>query len=281
MAPRVPAFVAVPTVDVLGRQPIDAAAGVLNRRERSRMESLRRPSDRADYLAAHLLARALIARVAGVSPRSVDLAQRCAECCSDAHGRPRVVGQDRLPVSWSHTAGAVAVAVGGEEVGVDAERVHDQHWRDVCDGTMTPAERDAITTDSAPAAAFTRLWVRKEALVKIGRLRLDDLRLTSALTAEPLSSHVSSTGLRLHDLWCLESRLELPGGDIVLVAVVADRPPVAVAPPEIAVLLADLVGSAATVDPSPDDGTRLRPGGAGWPAYRRRDAPPRPAPGAR
>lgn len=231
------ALVVAPTEAILSCCPIEVALAALNEQERHRLQTLRRSSDRADYLAAHLLARAMVARATVADPFSIMLAQRCPECGSDTHGVPRVIGHDRLAVSWSHTAGAAAAATGGQDVGVDAERVLDQHWTAVVGTTMTEAEREAIHLSPAPAVAFTRLWVRKEALVKAGRFRLNDLQSFSVLNDEPPFIPLSSTGIRLHTLWCMDSILESPGGGAVLVAGVSDQSFIEIPWPELASVL--------------------------------------------
>lgn len=137
--------------------------------ERERHDRLVRPADRAAYAAAHLLVRACAAEVLGRPVEQVVVEQRCDGCGRAGHGRPSVAGAPEVAVSLSHTAGWVAAVVArvpaGRSVGVDVEAV-----RPVAPPARALTAREAawVAGQPDPGAAFTRLWVRKEALVKAG-----------------------------------------------------------------------------------------------------------------
>ena len=92
-----------------------------------------------------------------------------------------------LHVSLSHAKGVVAAACGDRPVGIDLERWNaSQPDHSDLDFALAPAERKRLQSMAAsgadadapitPAAlAFLRLWVRKECLVKLGRITLDQL----------------------------------------------------------------------------------------------------------
>lgn len=157
----------------------DVLAGVadpdrlLTDSERSRAARFRRPADRDDYVAARLLARTLVAEHAGVGPDAVRFAQVCATC-GGPHGRPRVVGL-HVHVGWSRSSGVVAVVVADTPCAIDVESLAPLRVRDVPLAALHPAERAWLAHQPDRHAAFARLWVRKEVLVKLGVLTLDDL----------------------------------------------------------------------------------------------------------
>ncbi|MCE0444919.1 hypothetical protein LT493_05460 [Streptomyces tricolor] len=93
-----------------------AGVSVLTDAERRRLAAARTERARADFLAAHLLARLCVARHTGGAARDVVLEQRCP-LCSGPHGRPRVAGA-RCGVSLSYADG------GGGGLGRRSPRRH-------------------------------------------------------------------------------------------------------------------------------------------------------------
>lgn len=145
--------------------PVDES--VLTPTERERRDRLVHAQDRLAYAAAHVAVRECAGRVLGCAAGEVRLAQRCPVCRGSDHGRPFLPDFPGMRVSLSHNrshVAAVAARTDGE-CGIDVETVR-----------RTPPPRRALTErESAwidvqpdPPAAFTRLWVRKEALVKAG-----------------------------------------------------------------------------------------------------------------
>ncbi|MFJ2396490.1 4'-phosphopantetheinyl transferase family protein [Streptomyces sp. NPDC087843] len=140
-----------------------------------------------DYLAAHILVRLCAARLTGVPPATLVLGQLCGDCGGEDHGRPFLRGRPGIQVSLSHARGAVAAAAGPGPVGVDVEDVATAAFDPrVAARVLAPAELAAVRADPDPERAFLRLWVRKEALVKVGvatlgRLRELDLTAPGAL----------------------------------------------------------------------------------------------------
>jgi 4'-phosphopantetheinyl transferase len=138
-----------------------ALVGLLDAHERERLARFRRPDDRARYLAAHALARLVLAgNGTGAAALSFDRTCRCGA----AHGKPVLPGGPGF--SLSHAGDLVGVAVRPDgSVGLDVE-----HVRAVADlaalaeHVHSPVER---ARDGRPdLAAFFRAWTRKEALVK-------------------------------------------------------------------------------------------------------------------
>ena len=145
--------------------------------ERERAARLPAGARRQDYLAAHTLVRLCAARLTGTPPAALVLGQSCAGCGGEDHGRPFLRDHPGIDVSLSHTRGAVAGAAGRGPVGVDVEdssaAVFDLR---VAARVLAPAELALVRADPDPARAFLRLWVRKEALVKVGASTLGRLR---------------------------------------------------------------------------------------------------------
>lgn len=131
--------------------------------ESGRVARHRTPLAKAAYVQAHLLARACLAELAG---EPVAFAQRCAGCGGSDHGAPYVVGRSDLFVSLSHSAGHVAAIAATVRCGIDVQVVGR-----VPDRALTPTER-ALAGDDL---ARTRLWARKEALIKAGVATIADL----------------------------------------------------------------------------------------------------------
>lgn len=158
------------------------AADLLHPDELSRADCLARDTDRDDFLAAHALARACVAAAVGGPPSRNAVIQVCARC-GGPHGRPQVVVDADLHVSWSHAAGTVAVAVAPAACGVDLEAIYRPTAQELVRISLTPAERCAVSTATDPDQAVMRLWLRKECLVKAGEGSLDAMLATDVSTA--------------------------------------------------------------------------------------------------
>jgi 4'-phosphopantetheinyl transferase len=75
----------------------------------------------------------------------------------------RIEGVD---FSISHCKNAIAVALGDHPVGVDVESF--RHAEEpLLKRTMNPEEQAEVRAAADPAEAFTRLWTRKEAVLKL------------------------------------------------------------------------------------------------------------------
>jgi 4'-phosphopantetheinyl transferase len=143
-----------------------ALVGLLDAHERARLTRLRRPADRARYLAAHALARlvvsALVGNGSGATAAGLTFDRTCR--CGAAHGKPVLPGGPGFSLSHSGQLVGVAVRPDGA-VGLDVEQM-----REVADlvalaaHVQSPAE--TARADAPGPSAFFRAWTRKEALVK-------------------------------------------------------------------------------------------------------------------
>jgi len=138
---------------------------LLSEDERQAALALRFEEDRAAYVAAHALARALLAARTGRAAR--DWAFRAG-----LHGKPRPIarpGEPDIRLNLSHTRGLAAVALCvGREIGVDVEWMGQPAPFEVAEQIFAPAERDLLDAhrpDERPEV-FYRLWTLKEAYLK-------------------------------------------------------------------------------------------------------------------
>ena len=186
-----------------------AGKGLLSPPEKERMARLRRASDRAAFLAAHLLIRKCAARLLGVHPGDVSIVQRCATC-GGPHGRPEVVGHPNVGVSLAHSSGVVAAAAGTVPVGIDVEAFPPPDGLAPGDlsAALTAAEVGAIESALDPRRAMLLAWVRKEACLKAGLVDLDGLDSfdLSALPLDPppgdlVVRSLEHPGWTVHDWW--------------------------------------------------------------------------------
>ena len=159
---------------------------LLSPAERQRAQGFRREEDRRDFIAAHLLTRQVVAELVGVDVTAVSLTQSCAVCGVVGHGAPLITVPDQRPVfaSWSHTAGRVGAIAASRPVGLDLERVDGADVRATFGVALSAAEAALVDASPEPGVAFRHWWTRKEALVKVGAIELDDFATTD-LSAHP------------------------------------------------------------------------------------------------
>ena len=103
----------------------------------------------------------LVAEASGVLGRPVFIEHRCRRCGADDHGQPLLVGASGLHASVARADGLNLVAfTEAGPIGVDIERVDAAGFEGFPQAAMHPDERAFTTVDR------TRLWVRKEAVLK-------------------------------------------------------------------------------------------------------------------
>ncbi|WP_063857157.1 MULTISPECIES: 4'-phosphopantetheinyl transferase superfamily protein [unclassified Kitasatospora] len=161
------------SAEVLARP--DLGEHLLTDLERTRADRFRLASSRADFVAAHLLVRECAARLMGRPVAGLTLLQRCPDCARDDHGKPYLAEHPEAQVSLSHGRGVVAAAAGLHPVGVDVEQSSGGTAAEVMERVLSAGELRRVREHADPDRAFLRLWVRKEAMVKLGRTTLDTL----------------------------------------------------------------------------------------------------------
>ena len=162
---------------------------LLDETERKRWAAYRRDADRERFLAGCVLAKAALARYAGLRPADVRFDRTCGQC-GEPHGKPAFAGGTvaggtvaggtvsggALEHSVAHSGDLVAVAVAGNPVGVDVEQLDGRSHPLGGDGdpealgrlVLSAAEQAALAAIPPPgrARAFLVAWTRKEAVTK-------------------------------------------------------------------------------------------------------------------
>src|SRR5271157_645879 len=121
----------------------DRHAGLLDATERRRWAAYRRDQDRTRFLAGCALAKAALARYAGLRPADVRFDRTCGQC-GEPHGKPVLEG-GLVDHSVAHSGDLIAVAV-----------------------ARAPAEQAVLAAipPAGRARAFLVAWTRKEAVTK-------------------------------------------------------------------------------------------------------------------
>ena len=155
---------------------------LLDSGERCRCARFDRDDDRARYLAAHALARLVLAAHLGIPAPAITFQATCRQCGASDHGKPRLgIAGAGLDFSLAHSGARVALAVARDAaVGVDVERLNARRdFAALVPAVLSAAEQSAVAAlpDGARAAAVLRYWTRKEALLKASG---DGLRVAPA-----------------------------------------------------------------------------------------------------
>lgn len=139
--------------------------GVLDAAERARLRRLKVARSRVDYVAAHALARAMLAGLTGEAPSAFRYRP-------GAKGKPVALCHGRrldLHFNLSHTGGMVAVAASpAHELGLDTEALDRKVNLRVADRYFFGAEAGWLhgLEPRHRAEGFLRLWTLKEAYIK-------------------------------------------------------------------------------------------------------------------
>jgi 4'-phosphopantetheinyl transferase len=148
----------------------EAALAVLDEGERARRQRFLREETRVRFTAAHAGLRFVLAEWIGARPADLRFGRGRCPNCGDSHGRPQLEGVTDLHFNLSHSRDVAYVAIcDGASVGIDVEFMRSNLDDDrLSERFFAPSERS--TLQSLPAskrmAAFYRLWVRKEAVLK-------------------------------------------------------------------------------------------------------------------
>lgn len=132
---------------------------------RSRVEAIRDLRVRALSVAAFRLLRSALREEYGMDPVPV--------FGYGAHGKPFLTGFPDIHFSLSHCRAAVACAVSDHPVGVDVEVTGRGNER-LFAYVLSESERALVRAAADPQEAFTRLWTRKEAFLKLTGSGLSD-----------------------------------------------------------------------------------------------------------
>jgi 4'-phosphopantetheinyl transferase len=141
----------------------------LDAAELRRAELFVRPTDRVQYLSAHIALRRVLAEATGYPPERLRLGREPAP--ARPHGTTRPVLHDPpLPVhfSLSHSHGLVLIGTAATVVGVDVQRTPTSEAVRVCGPALHQAEWQELRDfpEARRADVFAQLWTRKEAYLK-------------------------------------------------------------------------------------------------------------------
>lgn len=168
---------------------------LLSAAEQTRRTAYVQAGDRRRFLVGAAVVRLAAAACLSVDPRRLRVDRRCGTCGAQ-HGKPRLPDHPGIDVSVSHTGELVAVALArGPRIGVDVEQIREIDVDELARSAFTSAEAAELAALPAAqrAAAFYRLWTRKESIVKaLGVGITDDFAQVSA----------TGTGAALHELAC-------------------------------------------------------------------------------
>lgn len=136
---------------------------LLDDEERSRADAFRSDEHRAQFVAAHGMLRALLARYTGTDPAALRFRR-------DAAGKPALeAGGAGTTFNMAHTREVVVCAFArGREVGVDAEQIRDIEELELARRFFSAREvaaLEALPADALREGFFT-CWTRKEAYLK-------------------------------------------------------------------------------------------------------------------
>jgi len=139
-----------------------ADVAVLDEGERARAMRFRHARERQRYIAAHVAMRDILARYLRCAPAAVYF-----EADGD-NGKVRLCGASAPAINLAHSGSIALLCVAGlPHVGIDVEAVRELvDLRELVLANFTRIERAQLHSHPDPAAAFFRIWTRKEALLK-------------------------------------------------------------------------------------------------------------------
>lgn len=103
------------------------------------------------------------------------------------HGKPYTEG---IFFSLSHSGDIVAIAVDNVEVGMDVEQIAEESRLKIAERFYHPNEREAVRSADDHARAFTQIWTRKEAYLKMTGEGISTDLTAFDTTAPPLSEQI-------------------------------------------------------------------------------------------
>ncbi len=156
---------------------------------RLQAESFRTLSDKYQCAKAYTLLCALL--------KEITAEEKAPRFGYGKYGKPFLPDYPEIHFNLSHCAKAVVCTLDNYSVGCDVEVIPDEPDSDVLDFCFSAEEKERVWCSDLPAVEFTRLWTRKEALLKMHGIGLTD-ELPSVLTS-PLAKDVCFETQICHD----------------------------------------------------------------------------------
>lgn len=144
--------------DQLDKLDLDAALALLPVERRERALAYKHELGRRQSVAVWLLLRQGCQEVFGL--------EDVPPVATGEHGKPYFPTHPELHFNMSHCREAVACAVSRKPVGIDVERVRRFDDR-LARYVLSDEEYQEVLDSEQPGLAFTRLWTRKESLLKL------------------------------------------------------------------------------------------------------------------
>ena len=110
------------------------------------------------------------------------------------HGKPSIIGHPDIHFNLSHCKTAVACAISDTPIGIDIESIRDAK-ESVIRYAMNDDEARQILSSSNPALEFTKLWTRKESVLKLTGEGIND-NMKSVLSPDNLRGITIETIVR-------------------------------------------------------------------------------------
>lgn len=158
---------------------------ILDEQERNQADRFYHRRDREAFIAAHALARTMLAEATGIPAASLRFVK-------GPYGKPEMVrgaGERQVHFNISHTNGLVACAVGADcALGVDVENTERTTSLDIAHRYFAPEEA-AIVLSALPeqrVELFYRFWTLKEAFIKATGEGLSRPLASFSFTLDPI-----------------------------------------------------------------------------------------------
>ena len=107
------------------------------------------------------------------------------------HGKPHIIGHEDIHFNLSHCREAAACYVSDRPVGIDIESIRPAR-KALVEYTMNAGEVEDIMNSPEPDRAFTRLWTRKEAVLKLDGTGISN-DIKDALVRDDVVFHTTET----------------------------------------------------------------------------------------
>ena len=101
------------------------------------------------------------------------------------HGKPSIIGHDDIYFNLSHCRTAVACAVSDKPIGIDIESIRPAK-ESIIRYAMNDDEAKQILESENPDLEFTKLWTKKESLLKLTGEGIND-NMKSVLSPENMN----------------------------------------------------------------------------------------------
>ena len=144
--------------DDIARFDFEAALPLLSDQRREQALKFKHMLGRKTCAAAYLLLCEALQKEYGITKKPIFEYSE--------HGKPVIVNFPHIHFNFSHCREAVICVVSDLPVGVDVETIR-EYKESLVNYTMNDDEVLQITHSDNPALTFTKLWTRKEALLKL------------------------------------------------------------------------------------------------------------------